>query len=443
MPQTVFPRRLLDSAFARLIVAAAASSILMTAVFAVLVFENEISLIAENALLRSVRVAIDRREQVESLAASGTGLAEGLQGLRDEAPSLGIRQLTVLSSEGDVLYSLDPKARQVGSVASVAELRAVHRALTRRDFQNSLFTHSLDEQRRAIVLEVPFGSGKAGGVINLEFEIAYIDSAIGRLRRQAMALGGCVTVLLAVFVFVAHRLLVSPLYRLIQATQAVAGGQFELALPPSRTYEIRTLVDSFLAMSNALNEMQKDARAANPLTGLPGNIAIERTILKQLQAGVPFAVLYCDLDNFKAYNDRYGFSRGDDIILYTRDCLVKACESSTHDYFIGHQGGDDFVVVCKYEDWEKVASAIVTLFDHGVGRFYNAEDRTAGYIVSKDRQDREQRFPLASISVAAASNTNRRFESFGEIVDVVAEVKHLVKSKPGSVYAIDRRGEQA
>jgi diguanylate cyclase (GGDEF)-like protein len=191
-----------------------------------------------------------------------------------------------------------------------------------------------------------------------------------------------------------------------------------------------------------VGEMQQSARAANPLTGLPGNVEIERHILDRLASGVQFAVLYCDLDNFKAYNDCYGFARGDQVILYTRDCLTKAAETAASPCFVGHQGGDDFVVVCTHEDWERVASSFVALFDHGIGRFYNEADRARGFIQSKDRQDREQRFALMTVSVAAVSNQSRRFDSFGQIVATVSEVKRLVKGMTGSSYAMDRRGEQ-
>jgi diguanylate cyclase (GGDEF)-like protein len=202
-----------------------------------------------------------------------------------------------------------------------------------------------------------------------------------------------------------------------------------------------TLVDSFLGMSRSVGEMHQSARSANPLTGLPGNVEIEHHILERLGSGSPFAVLYCDLDNFKAYNDCYGFARGDDVILYTRDCLAKAAAAASSDCFVGHQGGDDFVVVCRADDLEKVASSFVALFEHGIGRFYNETDRARGFILSRDRKDREQTFPLMSVSVAAASNQQRRFDSYGEIVAVVSEVKRMVKGRSGSGYAIDRRGE--
>jgi len=431
----------LDSALSRIGVGIAASAVLLTSVFVVLVFENELDLISENALLRSVRVGLQLQLRVESTASSGADWAHGLEAISDEAGALDLRRLTVFSSTGEVLYSIDPARKPRTSVASIAELRAIHRAITSRDFQNKLFTHSLDVEKRSIELHVPFSGGATGGgVIAVELGIGYIDAAIGNLRRQAIALAGFVALLHGLLAVAAHLLLVRPLNRIVQATQAVAGGKYNLVLPRGGTYEMATLVDSFMRMGRAVGEMQQSARAANPLTGLPGNVEIERHILEQLGSKVPFAVLYCDLDSFKAYNDCYGFARGDEVLLYTRDCLTKAAGGAASGCFVGHQGGDDFVAVCRHADWEGVASSFVELFDNGIGAFYNDADRVRGYILSKNRQDREQRFPLMSVSVAAASNQNRRFESFGEVVAVVAEVKRMLKGRPGSGYAMDRRG---
>lgn len=450
-------RRLLDSALSRIGAGLAVSAVLLSAVFSVLVFENQLQLIAENALDRSIRVALQMQRRVESVASSGQGWAAGLAGLEEEAGALDLKRLTIFSPTGDVRYSLDPARPTGAGAASVVELRAIHRAITSRDFQNKLFTHSLDVDRRSIELHVPFsgaagppgpvgpagavGRAAEGGVMAIELGIGTIDDAIGRLRRQALVLIGIVLLLHGLLAAGAYLWLVRPLYKIVQATQAVAGGRYDLVLPPGTTHEMATLVDSFLSMSGSVAQMQRSARSANPLTGLPGNVEIEHHILERLKLNAPFAVLYCDLDNFKAYNDCYGFARGDEVILYTRDCLAKAAATVTSGCFVGHQGGDDFVVVCRAGDWEQVASSFVTLFDHGIGRFYNEADRARGAIVSRDRQDQERTFPLMSVSVAAVSNERRRFESFGEIVAVVSEVKHVVKGKAGSVYAIDRRSE--
>ncbi len=442
MSQSKPRRRLLDSALSRIAAGIAVSAVVLSVVFSLLVFENQLDLIAENVLLNSMRTAMHLQRRVESAARAGAGWASGLADLEGEAGELELKRLTVFSPTGDVLHSLDRERSTGAGVASVVELRAIHRALTSRDFQNRLFTHSLDVDKRIIELHVPFsGRASEGGVVAIELGIGYIDEAIGNLRRQAFALTAFVLLLHGLLAVGAWLWLVRPLYRIVQATQAVAGGRFDLVLPPGSTYEMATLVDSFLDMSRSVGRMQQSARSANPLTGLPGNVEIERHILERLQSGAPFAVLYCDLDNFKAYNDCYGFARGDEVILYTRDCLQKAAAAVGEGCFVGHQGGDDFVVVCRAADWERMASSFVTLFDDGIGAFYSEADRARGGIVSKDRQEQERTFPLMSVSVAAVSNERRRFESFGEIVAVVSEVKHMVKSRAGSAYAIDRRSE--
>ncbi len=443
MSRTATQRRLLDSSVSRLGAGIALSAVTLSAVFIILVYENQLTLVGENAMLQSVRTGatLERRVEAAAASAAASGWTQALDGLRQEAAALDLRKLTIFSATGDVLYSLDPGRAPGSSVATVPELRAIHRAVTGREFADRQFAHTLDVVRRAIDLQIPFSSGSVEGVISAELGIGTIDKALERLRTQAFLLAALVVFFHGLIAAAAYLQLVRPLYGIVAATQAVAGGKYNLVLPRGTTYEMATLVDSFMQMSRSVGEMQQSARAANPLTGLPGNVEIERHILDRLASGVGFAVLYCDLDNFKAYNDCYGFARGDQVILYTRDCLKKAAGTAASPCFVGHQGGDDFVVVCTHEDWERVASSFVALFDHGIGRYYNEADRERGFILSKDRQDREQRFPLMSVSVAAVSNQHRRFDSFGQIVATVSEVKHLVKGMAGSSYAMDRRAE--
>jgi diguanylate cyclase (GGDEF)-like protein len=151
-------------------------------------------------------------------------------------------------------------------------------------------------------------------------------------------------------------------------------------------------------------------------------------------------VLYCDLDNFKAYNDKYGFSKGDEAILYTRDCLLSVTKrNNLRNVFVGHEGGDDFVVITDYEQWELYAKTFITTFDRGIHQFYNSVDARNGFIESINRRGERQRFPLMSISVSVVTNKTRDFRSMAEMIQIAAEVKKYVKSMEGSCYAIDRR----
>jgi diguanylate cyclase (GGDEF)-like protein len=245
-----------------------------------------------------------------------------------------------------------------------------------------------------------------------------------------------------ILALMAYRLFVRPLNGLAEATRAIAAGRLDFDLPTGRTDEFGRLAESFQQMSYAVRQMQDSARAANPLSGLPGNVEIEKHVRERMKSSEGFCVLYCDLDNFKAYNDIYGFARGDEIILYTRDCIVTASQVATsHKCFLGHEGGDDYVAVCDYADWERFAGTVVALFDQGIRQFYNQVDQDRGYIEARDRQGRLRRYPMMSVSIAVVTNNHREFHNFGEIVKVAAEMKAVVKGKPGSAYAIDRRRE--
>lgn len=179
-------------------------------------------------------------------------------------------------------------------------------------------------------------------------------------------------------------------------------------------------------------------RRMSPLTGLPGNVQINSELKKHLMKNEEFSVLYLDLDNFKAYNDIYGFLKGDQIIEYTANIIVKG----VHDYgngFVGHIGGDDFIAIVPYKDAEKLCQEIIHNFDRGVYRFYNEKDIENGYIEVANRKGIIERFPLTSISIAVVVADRGRFANILEIGDTAAQVKHAVKSVMGSSYAIDRR----
>jgi diguanylate cyclase (GGDEF)-like protein len=162
-----------------------------------------------------------------------------------------------------------------------------------------------------------------------------------------------------------------------------------------------------------------------------------------LAAGEIFAVLYSDLDNFKAYNDKYGFSKGDEAINYVKECLLATREElGDQGAFVGHEGGDDFVTIVDYALWRNFAQSFLERFDSGVHQFYSESDSRHGYIDALNRQGQKMRFPLMSISVAVVSNKSRQFSHHAELVQVAAEVKKLAKKKEGSHYVEDTRGQQ-
>ncbi|MBR2289704.1 MAG: GGDEF domain-containing response regulator [Clostridia bacterium] len=181
-------------------------------------------------------------------------------------------------------------------------------------------------------------------------------------------------------------------------------------------------------------------RRVSPLTGLPGNVQIQAEIKKRVLSREEFAVVYLDLDNFKAYNDVYGFSNGDEIIKFTAKTIVKHVhEIPTGDNFVGHIGGDDFVAVISKYDYPKLCQDIIKEFDELVPNYYTEEDVERGYVEVANRRGIIEQFPIVSISIGVVEVEGGKYTSPLTIGEVSAQVKHKAKEIQGSTYVINRR----
>lgn len=189
----------------------------------------------------------------------------------------------------------------------------------------------------------------------------------------------------------------------------------------------------------ALRRTSQDLEA-NPLTRLPGNRSIQRELEGRLGAGEPIAVCYIDLDRFKAFNDHYGFKRGDEVIQRTAETLLRASKTqgAARD-FIGHIGGDDFILITTTERGETVCEAIIQAFDAMVPQLYDEDDRTRGYILHHDRKGQAVKIPLLSISIALVTNEEQRLTHPGQIAEIGAELKAYAKQFDRSIYVKERR----
>jgi diguanylate cyclase (GGDEF)-like protein len=179
---------------------------------------------------------------------------------------------------------------------------------------------------------------------------------------------------------------------------------------------------------------------ASPLTGLPGNRAIEENIEGRIRNASRFAVCYIDLDDFKAYNDRYGFLAGSEVIKLTTEAIVQAVEEyGSDDDFIGHIGGDDFIVITRMDRAALISKEIIRLFDSRIAEHYEPEDRDRGGIISTDRMGNTHYFPIMTITVAVVHNTYRVIDHPGKVAQIAAELKKYGKSMKGSNFVFDRR----
>ena len=213
-------------------------------------------------------------------------------------------------------------------------------------------------------------------------------------------------------------------------------GADDYIVKPFKVSELKARIESHLRRQ--WRELQ-----ANPLTGLPGNMQIDQVMRASLTTGCSFAVCYADLNNFKTFNDHYGFSAGDAVLSFTASVLteVVAEVGEAESDFVGHVGGDDFVVVLAPERAEAICREIVRRFDEGIVRYYSEEAAERGGLFAADRQGNQLFVPLMGISLAVVTVTPELFEHPAQISQTAAEIKSYLKqrSAEGSRFMIDRR----
>jgi len=221
-------------------------------------------------------------------------------------------------------------------------------------------------------------------------------------------------------------------------------------------FRLKTILDGFKCEADEIFSSQSDQRlisaklkmiidrskrdlGVNPTTRLPGTNIIEREITRRIKKGEEFAACYADLDNFKAYNDYYGYQYGDGLIKTTSEIIRDVVYSRTRRGFVGHIGGDDFVFVIPPEDIKPICSEIIDIFDRMIIRRYKKEDVKRGYIITANRKGKNEKFPLMTLSIAVIVNQKKTFRHLGEISHMIADLKKYTKSLPGSNYFVERR----
>lgn len=203
------------------------------------------------------------------------------------------------------------------------------------------------------------------------------------------------------------------------------------------------VVSELLARIGSLLRRDSAGVAANPLTRLPGGPTIEEEVGKRIGAGEPFAFFHIDIDRFKSFNDRYGFARGDEVIRKTGSLIseIVRSEGGAQD-FIGHIGGDDFVLVCRPDAAPDLAQAIAARFDAIASGFYDPADREEGFVETHDRQGQLSRSRVMTLSMGVVSNLTQTLGHYGRVAALAAEMKELCKkdaSRTMSRFAFDRR----
>jgi diguanylate cyclase (GGDEF)-like protein len=226
--------------------------------------------------------------------------------------------------------------------------------------------------------------------------------------------------------------------KLKNATKLIAKGEFENLPGVKSNDELAELSTSLSEMARRLKKLELILIDMSPLTRLPGNLVIENTLKKRLGGGSLFAFCHFDIDNFKAFGDKYGYAMGSEVIKATAQIIGSSVAAyGAQDDLVGHIGGDDFVVVTTPDRYEKICCAVIETFDRVVPDFYSPEDRGQGFIMGKTRQGEEMAFPIMTISIGVVTNRCGKLIDPLQIGVLSAELKECAKSRPGSNYVVD------
>jgi GGDEF domain-containing protein len=262
--------------------------------------------------------------------------------------------------------------------------------------------------------------GMAASALRDQNEKTDLTATIGKLAFEASAvLCGLGLLFSLTAAFVITRNISGALRELKYATSMISEGKFDHRPDIRNQDELGDLAQAFITMAGRLKQLEEMYLDTSPLTRLPGGVAIENVMNKRIAAGMPLAFCLMDIDNFKAYNDHYGYARGNDVIQATAGLIGEAvARYGNKDDFIGHIGGD-----------------------RSIPDFYDEQDRQRGHIVGENRQGQEVKFPLATLSIAVVTNVKRKFDNHIQYGEVAAEMKELAKTVAGSVFLADQRGD--
>ncbi len=226
-----------------------------------------------------------------------------------------------------------------------------------------------------------------------------------------------------------------PLKKLERVTALIADGQFNNDLNMNRQDAIGSLARAFIVMAERLKILEAFHRDASPLTGLPGNLAIEKKIKMKLSEKRPFSLCHVDLDNFKPFADHYGYAWASEVIKEVGQILTSQAQlADGQDVFIGHIGGDDFVIIAEPQKAERMCQNLLTEFDQRIRKFYAPEDRQKGYFTGDDRSGVKRDFPLITMTIAIVTDDGSRFPDPLAMAEMAAKLKEYAKTLPGSNY---------
>ncbi len=362
--------------------------------------------------------------------------------MRDLARKRGEEFLQLYAAVKDLRHTQDYPLTEIGSLyQEYTDLALKQERLIRAGKRDEATKISNGPLKKASERIVELLRGMATSAETLQQTKTQRIHFIGRSSFLVIAVLSIVGVLLAVVgsLVVTHHI-ASSLTKLTVATRHIAEGNFDYDPEIATRDEIGLLATAFVDMGKRLRKLEEMYLDASPLTRLPGGIAIENVMKKRIESKQPLAFCVFDLDNFKAFNDRYGYAHGSEVLKETARIIEESVKTKGNaDDFVGHIGGDDFVVITQPSQMRAVCEETIARFDRRIPDFYDETDRKTGFIHGKTRQGVEMKFPIMTISIAIVTNDRRVLSSPLEASEIAAELKDYAKTMPKSVFVIDKR----
>ena len=442
------------------------ATIALIALFTFLQLNNQLNSLTQHNIFKAKSGTVLIKNALENVLLETQELQRQPKALADSVDSLKrsgfLEDADIINSDGQVIASTNKYSRKL---ALSGKEQYLLKTLFKPSGQSAPYQSQIDKQKKIILQYIPINQivcsvepasltdAQAPRQIKLELKknvayIAKVSYSLGNIN-DALKQVYVPCIFIAIIIIIANVLLsvilskmvIGPLKILNDATKEIAGGRLELRVNLSTGDEIEEVANTFNDMTVALVRMKERAENANPLTKLPGNNVIHEEIEKRITDKRKFVVVYSDLDNFKAFNDKYGIGAGDEAIKLTAAILQESLKAGGPGDFLGHEGGDDFVLLTTPEKAEAVTNYITSEFNKRIRSLYDKEDLGRGYIVAKSREGEIKQYPIMTISLAGVSNISQPLASYGQITNICAGIKKVAKKTSGSIFVLDKTSE--
>ena len=418
-------------------------AILLIAAFTVLLINRQLQVITENNQFRA---------RVGTFAAKGAFERTLLSSIRSGNPPEEFQKLIPILKQGHLAEEVLIADTQ-GKVVSATELSWKGSPLYGEDAKSAEYARTTYSPQtwffarvepNQVIFYTPITLDDVPRYLAiLRYSLGNMSDAIAQASRLCILAAFGILLAVIPLGFLLIRSILGPIQEINEATRDIASGNLSRQVEVDTEDELGELAQTFNEMTRSLVLMKSRAENANPLTKLPGNNMIHEEIEKRIKSRKKFVAVYSDLDNFKAFNDKYGIGAGDQVIKLTAQIMKEAIRKGAPSDFLGHEGGDDFILLTTPEKAGDVTGHVCTEFDKRVRDLFSEEDRQRGYIVSKDREGTVKQFPLMTISMAGVGNMVRELASYAEVTNICAEVKKkakLMSKETGkSSFYLDRR----